>query len=55
MRSKFWEYGYWFLSGYVMHIVATEKMTIFNGVFLASFAMVTASKFYVNYREKSLK
>lgn len=49
MKSKFWDYSYYFLSGYTMHIIVTEKITILSSICLALFAMVIASEFYLGF------
>ena len=55
MRNKFWDYSYWFLSGYIMNIILTEKMTVLRGVWLATFILVISSEFYLSYAKRKAK
>jgi hypothetical protein len=52
MKEKFWDYGRYFASGYVIHIVLTEKMTALNAICLASFIIMIASDIYYYRKSK---
>jgi len=55
MKSRFLNYSYYFLSGFVMHIVITEEMFLLQYIFLASFALCVASEIRLYYLENKLK
>jgi len=55
MKGKFWDYGTYFASGYMMHIVVTEKMTVLNAICLTSFIIMTALDMYYSRRKREAK
>ena len=55
MKSKFLYLGTYFASGYVMHIVVTEKMTVLNAICIVSTAMMIALEVYYSYRKREAK